>query len=435
MTVDPVLEEAVDRVTALLGHRIGLRPQSALRGRLRRCVRDEAAGLGLGVGAYVEKLTVDGAALQSLLNQVTVQESGFFRHPRHFEVLARNILPRLVQPVTIWSAGCANGQEAYSLAMVMAEHHIAGTVLATDLSTAALERTADANYTTRELSGVSPERFERHLTRTADGGQVNAALRSRVITARHNLVEALPERARSSQVVFCRNVLIYFAPDHSRTFLSSLADSIPGAAVFLGSAESMWSVSDRFKTVDAGDCYYYLPRSAGGTGRVAEAPDRSAVSRSPAGVSSAPAGMRRPPAEVPRPPAGVSSAPAGVRRPPVEVSRAPVEVSTAQPAEISAAEASVLAASGQLALEAGEHRSAVVAFRKWAYLTPDDALAHLHLGLAFEACGDLGSARRAYAVARRVVATDSGPVHYAIGGFAAGELTRLLENKHAEMGL
>ena len=414
MTVDPVLEEAVDRVTTLLGHRIGLRPQSALRGRLRRCVRDEAAGLGLGVGAYVEKLTVDGAALQSLLNQVTVQESGFFRHPRHFEVLARDILPRLVQPVTIWSAGCANGQEAYSLAMVMAEHHIAGTVLATDLSTAALERTADASYTTRELSGVSPERFERHLTRTADGGQVNAALRSRVLTARHNLVEPLPERARSSQVVFCRNVLIYFAPDHSRTFLSSLADSIPGAAVFLGSAESMWSVSDRFKTVDAGDCYYYLPRSAGGTGRFADAPARSAVSR---------------------PPAEVSSAPAGVRRLPVEVSRAPVEVSTAQPPEISAAEASVLAASGQLALEAGEHRSAVVAFRKWAYLTPDDALAHLHLGLAFEACGDLGSARRAYAVARRVVAADSGPAHYAIDGFAAGELTRLLENKHAEMGL
>lgn len=73
-------------------------------------------------------------------------------------------------------------------------------------------------------------------------------------------------------------------------------------------------------------------------------------------------------------------------------------------------------------------------FRKWAYLTPDDALAHLHLGLALEACGDLGSARRAYAVARRVATTDSGPVQYAIGGFAAGELIRLLENKHAEMG-
>jgi Flp pilus assembly protein TadD len=94
-----------------------------------------------------------------------------------------------------------------------------------------------------------------------------------------------------------------------------------------------------------------------------------------------------------------------------------------------------VAAAGQLALDAGEHRSAVVAFRKWAYLSPDDALAHLSLGLAFEACGDLGAARRAYAMARRVVAADAAPGHYAIGGFAATELVRLLDTKHAEMGL
>jgi chemotaxis protein methyltransferase CheR len=94
-----------------------------------------------------------------------------------------------------------------------------------------------------------------------------------------------------------------------------------------------------------------------------------------------------------------------------------------------------LAAAGQLALDAGEYRSAIVAFRKWAYLRPDDALAHLSLGLAFEACGDLGSARRAYAMARRTVAADSGEIRYAIGGFATTELIKLLDTKHAEMGL
>lgn len=419
MTGDQALEEAVDRVATLLGQQIGLRPQSALRGRLRRCVRDQAAEYGVTVGEYAHLLARRSEAMQGLLNDITVQESGFFRHPQHFEVLGRDILPRLTPPVTIWSAGCANGQEAYSLAMVMEERGIAGTVLATDLSTAALARTSIGSYTKRELAGVSAERFERHLTPTALGGQVNAGLRARVITARHNLVDALPERAKSSQVVFCRNVLIYFAPDQSRDFLSRLADSIPAAPVFLGSAESMWSVSDRFQTVDAGNCYYYRTRVG--------------IASGPAPGTGGTTGPRTP-------------SHSGRVAPAVRVTAPPVPRRTADPGRSATApapdrpeapvtEAAAVAAAGQLALDAGEHRSAVVAFRKWAYLSPDDALAHLHLGFAFEASGDLGSARRAYAMARRAVAADARPAHYAIAGFDAKELVRLLDTKHAEMGL
>ena len=431
MTTDPALEAAVDRVTALLGRQIGLRPQSTLRGRLRRCVRDQAAAHGAEVGAYVDLLATRGDALQDLLNQITVQESGFFRHPRHFEILAE-LLPPLAEPVTIWSAGCANGQEAYSLAMVMEELAIAGTVLATDLSTAALARTADGSYTTRELAGVSPDRFDRHLTRTQHGGQVTARLRARVVPARHNLVEALPVRARSSQVVFCRNVLIYFAPEQSRSFLSRLADANPIAAVFLGTAESMWSVSDRYLTVDAGECYYYLPR----TGTVpSEESGADTTTR---------AGDRRRSGQLPPPPS--PSTPTGApERAPRDRTGEPARLGAARPtvpvstvsagSERPASEVSALATAGQVALEAGEHRSAVVAFRKWAYLTPDDGIAHLHLGLAFEAGGDLGSARRAYAMARRTFATDDGATHSAIDGFATTELIKLLDTKQAEMRL
>jgi Tfp pilus assembly protein PilF len=107
----------------------------------------------------------------------------------------------------------------------------------------------------------------------------------------------------------------------------------------------------------------------------------------------------------------------------------------AEPGEhLSAGKAATLAADGQLALDAGDHRSAVVAFRKWAYLSPDDPLAHLHLGLAFQAAGDLDSARRAYAVARRIVTTDRGPAEHAIGGFATSEFIKLVDMKNGEMG-
>src|SRR5437773_8184639 len=119
MTRDPVVEAVVDRVAEMLGSQIGLRAEPTVRGRLRRCIRDEAADRGLDLESYLATLAAHGNAFQSLLNRVTVQETSFFRHPQHFEVLARDILPDLPQPIRIWSAGCANGQEPYSLAMVL----------------------------------------------------------------------------------------------------------------------------------------------------------------------------------------------------------------------------------------------------------------------------------------------------------------------------
>jgi chemotaxis protein methyltransferase CheR len=228
-----------------------------VRGRLRRCVRDEATAHGREIADYIGTLLTQDDALQSLLNRVTVQETSFFRHPEHFEVLARDVLPNLQEPITLWSAGCANGQEAFSLAMILDELNIAGSVIATDLSTAALRRTEQAGYAPRELTGLSPERIARHLHKAGSNWQINDAIRNRVITLRHNLIEALPYQVGASQVVFCRNVLIYFSPDHSRAYLDRLADTLPDAALFLGSAEAIWPVSDRYDTVRVGDTFIY----------------------------------------------------------------------------------------------------------------------------------------------------------------------------------
>jgi chemotaxis protein methyltransferase CheR len=426
MTHHPAVEAAVDRAAELLSQQIGLRQQSNLRGRLRRCIRDEAAANGEDVGAYVDMLTVRGGAMQTLFNHVTVQESGFFRHPEHFAVLARDILPGLTPPVTIWSAGCANGQEAYSLAMVLEELGIDGAVLATDLSTTARARTVAAHYTTRELGGLTPDRRDRYLTRVGRDWQINTHIRSRVSTVRHNLIQAPPERARGSQVVFCRNVLIYFAPEEARLFLARLADTIPAAWVFLGSAETIWSVSDRYQTVRAGDCYYYRRRPA--VPAPAEPFGRDQLSAEPAQPRPTPPGSRFLPAGAPI--SDVLVPGLGRRgRTPVPPGRpaARIPATTASTADNGAA---AFARAGQLALDAGDHRSAVVAFRKCAFLSPDDPLAHLHLGLAFEAAGDPWSARRAFATARRtVLTTASTEFRYDIGGYAPDELLRLLDTK------
>ena len=395
------LDAVVDQVTKLLNAQIGLRPEPTLRGRLRRCIRDEAAATGAELTTYAGTLTQPDA-LQRLLNRITVQETSFFRHPEHFEVLARDVLPHLSQPVTIWSAGCANGQEAYSLAMVLEEQGIAGTVIASDLSTAALQRTDAGRYAPREVSGLSPARLARHMTHSGKGWQVNDAIRTRVSTMRHNLVDPLPDRVRPAQVVFCRNVLIYFSPERTRAFLDQVADVLPrGGYLFLGSAESIWPVSDRFETVRIDETFIYRHRTA--------------------------------PARMPGPVPGPVLVPVrSVEQPPARSARRAVRAHRPALAAVpvKAESPNGLARDGQRALDSGDTQLAIVAFRKWAYLAPDDAIAHLHLGLALEAAGDQPSAQRAFGAARRALLHgEEGHVDSAMEGYAADELLGLLASK------
>jgi len=417
-------EEIIDRVAELLRSQVGLRPESTLRGRLRRCVRDEAAADGQGFESYLKSLSASGTKQQSLLNRITVQETGFFRHPEHFEALARNILPNLPAPIKIWSAGCAHGQEAFSLAMLLEEQGLDGSVIATDVSTAALQRTSAARYTAREVTGLSPTRLARHLVPVGKIWEINGSLRARVSMLHHNLIDPVPDQARSCQVVFCRNVLIYFSPPHARTFLDRVAHAVPAAWLFLGSAETIWSLGDRYETVRIENTYAYRPLKAVAptaavllktsrtrrdssreVTRTAEASDRIKADR----LAPAPA-----PVGTPRTPARV----VGAEGTPAPASSSDSEVTTG------------LAEAGQQALATGDVQAAVVMFRKWVYLAENDALAHLHLALALEAGGDQLSAQRAFAAARRVLqATDPTQVEHAIDGYAGAELHKLLDAK------
>ena len=258
MTSDRALDAVEDQVAGLLFDRIGLRPDPTVRGRLHRAIRDELDGRGEDIDNYVDRLSEGGDVLQGLLNRVTVQETAFFRHAEQFEVLARDVLPTLPQPIRIWSAGCANGQEPFSLAMLLEELSIDGSVIATDLATTALQRTVAARYGPREVSGLSPSRIARHLDRAGDDWQVTAAVRARVRALHHNLLDPLPAEVRSCQVIFCRNVLIYLSPGHARAFLDRIANAFPPeTAIFLGAAETMWQVSDRFRADPAGDTFIH----------------------------------------------------------------------------------------------------------------------------------------------------------------------------------
>ncbi|TFB96140.1 protein-glutamate O-methyltransferase CheR [Cryobacterium sp. HLT2-28] len=389
-----VTDAVVDRVAELLRSVVGLRAEPTLRARMRRCIRDEIADYGHGAESYLRALTAGGALRQSLLNRITVQETGFFRHPEHFALLEREILPATNRPLSIWSAGCANGQEAYSLAMLLDEQRITGSIIATDISTSALARTDAARYSTREVSGLAPARLERHLSAVGDGWEITPALRTRVSTMHHNLIDPVPSRVRSCQIVFCRNVLIYFSPEHARIFLDRVAQAMPAAWLFLGSSETIWAIGDRYETVRFGDTYAYRPLAGPGI-----------------------------PPPAPRSPAA----------PPPVAPPGPRRVAPAPTNRDEAAVIAGLARSGQTELEAGHHAAAVVIFRKWVYLAPRDSLAHLHLGLALEASADPAAAFRAYSAARRALdLADPAEVEDAIDGYSIAELHKLLDAKQQE---
>jgi chemotaxis methyl-accepting protein methylase len=397
-------------IAGLLARRTGLEMDPAVRGRLARAVRMEIERSGEQDAAYAERLGRDPAALQDLLNRVTVQETSFFRDPAQFAALAEHVLPPLVDaglPVQVWSAACANGQEAYSLAMVLAESALrTWHVFATDISTKALARTTAARYEERELSGLSPERRSRHLVPGDRPGSwdIAPALRSRVSVGRHNLAaDPPPVAAGRCQVVFCRNVLIYFGRDDVVAFLNRLSAWMPGGGhLFLGYSESLWMVTDRFHLERLGDAFVYR----NGPAPVGVTPARA--------TSPAAAPPRRPPTAAPARPVAAPAPPPRVAAPALE----------AWPAGAG------LLAEGEAAMGAGDHAGAVRAFRKAAFVEPDQPLAHLSLGLALEAAGDADAAQRAFVAARAAFGrADRSLLEASLEGYQLEELQRLLDLK------
>jgi chemotaxis methyl-accepting protein methylase len=375
--------ELLDAVAELVTKRSGIVFQPSARGRLLIAVTEEARARHVDPDALAERLDQDAGAFQALLDRITVQETSYFRDPGQFAALA-SILTSIPEPVTVWSAGCANGQEAYSLAMTLTESGIQDwNVLASDISTPALSRTEAARYSDREIRGLSPERRDRYLTRRGDTWEVVASLRERVTVLRHNLVsDPPPFMPGACAVVFCRNVLIYLHRSDVIRFLDRVHARMPtDGFLFLGFSESLWQISDRFRLQRIGEAFVYRP----GSGELAQ---------------------------------------------PVLTPTRSVPAPTPQVEPIASPDIGEMLATGEAAAERRDHAAAAASFRQAAYLDPDHPLAHFHLGLALEALGDDRSAQRAFRAAAAAIDAGSSKVaHGGLGGFGSQDLAQVLRSK------
>ncbi len=229
--------------------------RALLVGRLSRRLRD----LGLAsFGDYYDRVEADPAERIRMLDQITTNETHFFREPRHFEFLAEEAFPRWraeaaqggrPRRVRIWSAACSTGEEPYSLAMALLRAFPPGSgwhleILATDLSTNVLDRAERAVWPV-EKSGEIPDAELRAFMLRGVGPQqgtmkAGPEIRGLVRFARLNLNDAAYPKFGAFDLVFCRNVLIYFDAATKGQVVGRLLEHLaPHGYLFLGHAESL----------------------------------------------------------------------------------------------------------------------------------------------------------------------------------------------------
>ena len=202
-----------------------------------------------------------------MLDCICTYETHFFREPRQFEFLERRVVPEWTaraaagapRRIRAWSAGCSTGEEPYSLAMVLLAHFPPSAgwsveILASDLSSRALERARAGLWTIDKASEI-PHPYLKAFMLRGRGSQeglmkAGPEIRSLLRFQRVNLAEERYPVAGPFDLVFCRNVLIYFDPPGKTRVVERLLEQIaPGGYLFLGHAESLTGLSDRGRSV------------------------------------------------------------------------------------------------------------------------------------------------------------------------------------------
>lgn len=235
---------------------------------ITRATRHECTSLE----QYYQRLTTDEDEFKELLNLVTINETSFFRFPQQFDALRNTVVPEILagkhssdRRFRVWSAGCSTGEEPYTIAMTLLDSGLEGLgytpdVLGTDVSTNALLKAKQGIYPASSLLSVPPTLSNRFFVPTPNGYQVSEAVRKLVTFQYHNLIEEPYPIALMGNwdVIFCRNVTIYFRLDSTRRVIQNFYDSLnPGGYLFIGHSETLASISDRFDPVEVEGIFLY----------------------------------------------------------------------------------------------------------------------------------------------------------------------------------
>lgn len=250
--------------SSLIQDRCGIKMPSVKKTMLESRLRKRLRHLGLNTFSdyldYVDSPAGKNSEIISMIDVVTTNKTDFFREPAHFEYLYNHALPTLIdkygagkdRELMVWSAGCSSGEEAYTLAMVIADYSLfeeplSFRMLGTDISTLVLEKARRAVYPYERVEPVPEAMRKRYLLKSKDQVptqvRIVPELRSLVQYGRLNFLDSDYGIRERFHVIFCRNVLIYFEKEEQKKILLKLLDHlIPGGYLFTGHSETLHSL-------------------------------------------------------------------------------------------------------------------------------------------------------------------------------------------------
>ncbi|HEV3112859.1 MAG TPA: protein-glutamate O-methyltransferase CheR [Candidatus Binataceae bacterium] len=220
------------------------------RMRIRKCAT---------VARYCDLLAREPAEVDALVSTLLIKLTGFFRDPPLWEKLRQSVLPKIVEQteaggeIRVWSVGCATGEEAYSIGMLLAElsrpHAFSFKVFGTDRDHGAIAAAGRGGFTREQVRGLSPDLLERWFQRTAEGYIVRRELRRCVVFGVQDLVTDTP--ISRVDLILCRNIFIYLDSAGQRRSLMHLYRGLsPGRVIVLGKSELLPFAQELFEAVD-----------------------------------------------------------------------------------------------------------------------------------------------------------------------------------------
>jgi len=246
--------ESFARFAEFITHELGIKmsdsKMSMVQSRLLRRVRHLQLD---GLEQYVDYFFHNNEEREHFINAITTNKTDFFREAEHFAFLTGTVLPSLLQGTSrhakLWSAGCSSGEEPYTLAMVVSEFArqypvLDFSLLATDVSTLVLDRARRGVYSEEQVDPIPEALKDRYLLRSKDPAQslvrVIPALRQKISFHRLNFMDESYRVKQMFDVIFFRNVMIYFDRKTQESVVNKLCQHlVPGGYLFVGHSESL----------------------------------------------------------------------------------------------------------------------------------------------------------------------------------------------------
>lgn len=228
--------------------------RSILDSRLKERLRDKNMD---SVRSYYDLIMSDREEMKVLLDSVTTNLTRFFRNQPHFDTLINYVIPTLIEEkkkrgettIRIWSAGCSTGEEPYTIAMILKDilpPPFSFEIMASDLSLKCLMVGKQGFYEESRIQGIPPNYLDRFFTKSGTGYQVVDDLKKHIRFDYHNLKH--DAGLRNLDIVFCRNVLIYFDDEAQKNVVNRFYDSMGAHSfLFIGHSESLFGMDTKFE--------------------------------------------------------------------------------------------------------------------------------------------------------------------------------------------